>query len=60
MDEARSSQIMSNNADITVIMEHVLKGAVNSERVYGKPKIPLSYNEPMNPVSAVYNVVTKK
>lgn len=43
-----------------LIFEHVLKGAVNSERVYGKPKIPLSYNEPMNPVSAVYNVVTKK
>jgi len=38
--------------------EGILLGAINSERVYGSPKVPMPYNQPLKPVTMVYNVVT--
>ena len=36
--------------------ESILQGALNSERVYGAPTMPLPYNNPLNPATMVYSV----
>jgi len=40
-------------------LDCILKGAINSKRVYGAPTMPLPYNKPLNPATMVYNVQTE-
>ena len=41
-----------------ICYESILQGALNSERVYGAPTVPLPYNTPLSPATMVYNVHT--
>ena len=41
-----------------IIFENVLKGEINSERVYGSPTMPLQYSSSLNPATMVYNTRT--
>jgi hypothetical protein len=61
--------VTRKNAELTIEFEKrqgkhvsldcILKGAINSERVYGAPTMPLPYNKPLNPATMVYNVQTE-
>jgi hypothetical protein len=61
--------VTRKNAELTIEFEKrqgkhvsldcILKGAINSERVYGTPTMPLPYNKPLNPAKMVHNVRTE-
>jgi hypothetical protein len=61
--------VTRKNAELTIEFEKrqgkhvsldcILKGAINSERVYGTPAMPLPYNKPLNPAKMVHNVWTE-